>query len=113
MAGAVGALLANLTGEGATHFAEGVALIEAHEQFAQATLTLSIFLSLVYLVAWFGLDKFQLYAWKLLSNRGAMIPLALAILALITITGGLGGAIVYGTDFDPLMKPIFQFLGVY
>jgi len=111
--GALGAVASLLTGEEGIHYGENIALLETHEAFAQATVVVSIFISLIYLVAWFGRDKFQLVAWKFLANRGAMIPLAIAMIALIVITGGLGGAIVYGTDFDPLMKPIFQLLGVY
>ena len=111
--GALGAVAALLTGEGAIHFGENIPLIEAHERFATASVILSLLISIIHLVAWFGRDKLQILAWRLLGNRGAMIPLALAMLATITITGGLGGAIVYGTDFDPLMKPIFELLGVY
>jgi len=111
--GALGAVASYLTGEGGLISAGRSALVEVHANFALATMVLSIFLALVYIVAWFGRDKFQLVAWKFLVNRGAMIPLAIAMIALIVITGGLGGAIVYGTDFDPLMKPIFQLLDVY
>lgn len=111
--GALGAIVSAMTGEEGVHYGEHIALIDAHANFAGATVVLSIFIALVYLVAWFARDKFQLFAWKFLANRGAMIPLSIAMIVVILITGGLGGAIVYGTDFDPLMKPIFQLLGVY
>ena len=110
--GALGALVAFLTGESASHYAEGVALIEMHGRFASAAAWLSVLIAVIYLLVWFGKEKVQEYAWKLLSNRGAMIPLALAVIILITITGALGGAIIYGTQFDPITIPVFKLLGI-
>ncbi|MEK7186865.1 MAG: DUF2231 domain-containing protein [Patescibacteria group bacterium] len=110
--GALGALAAWLTGESASHYVEGVALVDMHASFAGATVILSSVIALIYLLVWFGKEKVQEYAWKFLSNRGAMIPLALALVVLVIITGALGGAIVYGTQFDPFMAPIFHLLGV-
>ena len=111
--GALGAIASFVTGEEGIYYGKNTALIEAHANFAIAMVILSIFIALIYLVAWFARDNFQLFIWKFLANRGAMIPLALAMIVVILITGSLGGAIVYGTDFDPLMKPIFKLLGVY
>lgn len=110
--GALGALAAFLTGKSASYYAKGVALVDMHARFATATVILSVIIALAYLLVWFGKEKVQEYAWKFLSNRGAMIPLALAIIILIIITGALGGAIIYGTQFDPLMAPVFKLLGV-
>ncbi|HJV32555.1 MAG TPA: DUF2231 domain-containing protein [Patescibacteria group bacterium] len=38
--------------------------------------------------------------------------LALLVLALVTVTGGLGGAIVYGPDVDPFVRTITALLGL-
>jgi len=38
------------------------------------------------------------------------IVLALAGLVAITVTGGLGGAIVYGPDADPFFKLVYHFI---
>jgi hypothetical protein len=46
---------------------------------------------------------------KLLEFK-IIILLALLGLVLITITGGLGGAMVYGPNADPFFKPVFELL---
>lgn len=48
----------------------------------------------------------------LLKGR-VIIPLALIGLFFIVVAGGLFGATVYGTGYDPYLAPIFKFLGVY
>jgi len=42
-----------------------------------------------------------------------IIPLATIGLFFIVVAGGLFGATVYGTHFDPLLAPIFKLLKVY
>ena len=42
-----------------------------------------------------------------------IIPLSVISLFFIVVAGGLFGATVYGTHFDPFMAPIFKLLGVY
>ncbi|MDO8565480.1 MAG: hypothetical protein Q7R67_02585 [bacterium] len=51
-----------------------------------------------------------------LKNRvkpAVLIPLALIGLFFIVVAGGLFGAIVYGTHFNPFLASTFQFLNVY
>ncbi len=50
---------------------------------------------------------------KKVQNKYVMLSLALVGLFAIVVTGGLFGAVAYGTHFDPFMAPIFKFLGVY
>ncbi|MDO8565169.1 MAG: hypothetical protein Q7R67_00890, partial [bacterium] len=42
-----------------------------------------------------------------------IIPLSAVGLFFIVVAGGLFGAMVYGTKFDPFMAPIFKLLNVY
>lgn len=70
-----------------------------HVLLAATTIIIFSTLSLCYLKNW---QKPQI-----------LIPLALLGAATIVLTGGFGGAMVYGTHFDPMMAPIFKLLGVY
>ena len=40
-----------------------------------------------------------------------LILMALAGLAAITITGALGGAVVYGPNIDPVVSAVYRFFG--
>lgn len=42
-----------------------------------------------------------------------IIPLAVIGLFFIVVAGGLFGATIYGTHFDPFLAPIFKLLSVY
>lgn len=98
--GFAGAVIAAITGGVASNWAIGGPRIFAmHQIFALITIVLSG-------IAAFGYIK---------NNFSSLVYIVLAALILvsITITGGLGGAMVRGTDFDPLMAPIFKLLGVY
>ena len=103
--GEVSALLAFLTG----NEIEGNRLVEMHQQFAGMSILIFGVIALGYLFEWFWPVKASLFVMR----PYIIIPLALLGLAVLTITGGLGGAIVYGTQFDPFMAPIFKFLDVY
>ncbi|MBX4200336.1 hypothetical protein KW790_02665 [Candidatus Parcubacteria bacterium] len=105
--GELGAIVAFMTGpeEG------GGALIDMHERFAIMTLIIFGIISLHYLLRWLRHEGYHLRLPTLPSFL--LVTLALAGLFAITITGGLGGALVYGTHFDPFMAPVFKFLGVY
>jgi uncharacterized membrane protein len=97
--GWVGSFIAALTGLITTQFhISGPRIFMMHELFALLTIIFSTLASILYL-----------------KNRQGRVLILLAafILISITITGGLGAAMVRGTHFDPLMKPIFILLGVY
>jgi uncharacterized membrane protein len=47
---------------------------------------------------------------KTFSSRFFLILFALSGLLAITVTGGLGGSIVYGQDIDPVVSLIYRFI---
>ncbi|OHB17016.1 MAG: hypothetical protein A2544_02625 [Candidatus Zambryskibacteria bacterium RIFOXYD2_FULL_43_10] len=51
--------------------------------------------------------------WFKWSKPIVIVPLVIIGLFFIVIAGGLFGATVYGTHFDPLLAPIFKLLKVY
>lgn len=111
IAGALGALAAALTGAIASGWAiGGPRLFAMHQIFALLVIIVSIVPAVAYALRWAG--KFNLYTEHVMKPK-SLVSLAILILIVITITGGLGGAMVYGTHFDPLMAPIFKLLGVY
>jgi len=107
--GSLGAIAAFATGP--DEIAHASKLGEMHANFALATLILSGIIALHYLLRWLRHAGYH-HGIPAIPNW-LLVLLALVLLASVTITGGLGGALVYGTHFDPLMKPVFQFLGVY
>lgn len=50
---------------------------------------------------------------KKYAKPALVAPLALIGLFFIVVAGGLFGATVYGTGFDPYLAPIFKLLNVY
>jgi uncharacterized membrane protein len=106
--GFLGAVAAYITGPEV----EGGAprILEMHESFATATLLIFGILALHYVLRWARHEG--------IHHRIPMLPdwivimLAIFGLVAITITGGLGGAMVYGTNFDPFMAPVFRMLGI-
>lgn len=100
-------------------------IINLHETWAQATAIIFILLAAAYIVAW--LNKFNIIdslpgtmlkkIWlfgtqiqKLLIGTKFVILLALAGLIAITVTGALGGSIIYGPNADPIVKFIYKFI---
>lgn len=99
-----------------------------HETFADATAWIFGILAFAYLVAWanranlfmkFRASRLVATVWSIdtqvsrfILKPWIVIPLALAGLCAVVITAGLGGALVYGLDFDPFMAPIFRLLGL-
>ena len=115
--GGLGALAALVTGDyGKPLYPDARALIRAHENFAHYVIALFGLIAAVYFVL--GVEKIFGEAirrtglapiWKsivvvadTLCTGPVMVPAALVGLALLTITGALGGSIVYGPDTDPL-----------
>ncbi|MHB1330762.1 MAG: DUF2231 domain-containing protein [Minisyncoccota bacterium] len=112
IAGSVGALVGVITGAIASGWIIGGSRIFAlHQIFGLSTLVLSVISAKAYGWEWFigpgnGFSKFVL-------QPKIIVILAFLILVCITITGGIGGAMIRGTQFDPLMAPIFKLLGIY
>lgn len=93
-------------------------LVQRHAFFAMLTALLYTIIALAYLFAWlkradvlafpavqrvgYAADRFMVSGWSVLT--------ALIGLILVTITGALGGAIVYGPDIDPVVRIIYTFV---
>jgi uncharacterized membrane protein len=123
--GSLSSLVTLKTGEMAEHaLGNNVSirnLVETHSTFANAASYIYGFIALLYLITlierYTSIDdkspqlvsilnrviKIKNYSWK----RFFLVPLAIIGLVLITITGSLGGAIVYGPDIDPVVKFIY------
>ncbi len=124
--GSLSSLVTLKTGELAEHALGNNAsirnLAETHSTFANAASYIYGFIALLYLITlieryvplgdksprlvsiWNRVIKIKNYFWK----RFFLVPLAIIGLALITITGSLGAAIVYGPDIDPVVKFIYS-----
>ena len=114
VAGSLGSVVALVTGNLAAEKFRGSArlpLLETHETFAVATAVIFGFLAVCYLLVWIKKEKEFVIPW-LGSNVvfktvvwivGSPVSWILALVGLIcvTITGGLGGMLVYGPSADP------------
>jgi len=99
-------------------------LVNLHQFIATATTYIFSFISLVYLFSlinktelnlkitkfvpkkwWIKIINFSNY---ILSKNIIMITLAVLGLIFITVTGSLGGAIVYGPNVDPVVNFIYH-----
>lgn len=126
IAGTLGAFSALLTGDPAEHALTDKSLrplVETHSTFAAASTWIFTFLALVYIVLWINRSSWN---EKLLAGKfskiwivkvkvadwilhSPFVPiLALIGLVTITITGALGGAIVYGPNVDPIVSWIYH-----
>jgi uncharacterized membrane protein len=120
-AGALGAFAALSTGDGAeqTIAKELRPLVEIHSTFAAISTWIFLFIGLVYIVLWINKTDWnqQLFdgrfskIWGTLLNSATkmyespfIIILAFLGLLSITMTGALGGAIVYGPNIDPVVS---------
>jgi len=120
--GAVGAVIAFGTGEIAEKLLEDKSLeelIEMHSAFAAISTFIFSILAFSYSVRWLSLYHKIFEGWlrplsflELIANiiaiRWITLIGALVGLAAITITGGLGAAIVYGPEADPLVAIIYS-----
>ncbi|MBI2673968.1 MAG: hypothetical protein HYX23_01670, partial [Candidatus Zambryskibacteria bacterium] len=70
-------------------------------------------LFMIAVVIVFGVITLFYLKWPKMLQPFVIIPLAVIGLFFIVIAGGLFGATVYGTHFDPFLAPIFKLLGVY
>lgn len=129
MLGTLAAYAAIITGD---WFAESIpsdapiqAVIEKHEMMASITATIFTIIALAYLFAWLQKEGVieKCVARMLWTRPGVVILekldrlilcapvsmiLALVGVVAITMTGGLGAAMVYGPDIDPFVKIIYN-----
>lgn len=94
-------------------------IVEMHERFAFFTAGIFIVIALAYVLAWYAQEKLKqgiVFESKLIKFAQALVKgkwtIALAVLGFIslTITGGIGGAMVFGPEAGPFFKPVFEFL---
>jgi uncharacterized membrane protein len=112
-AGFIGAVLALISGNMAAQGLRESLIIERHAFFAWATTWVYGFIFLVY-----SLNYISRFNWEInryykrqvsyLINSGMLAVLALLGLGLITITGALGGAMLYGRQSDPIISLVYR-----
>lgn len=89
-------------------------LVEMHSAFATGTALVFGMVALSYLFVLLKkeniLDGVHARMAERLQKPHILIPLAMIGLLLVTITGALGGAIVYGPDADPIVSFIYHLL---
>jgi hypothetical protein len=125
--GSLGTVAALLTGdiaaEAIRHDATLRPVVSMHENFADITTIIFGVLAVCYLISWVqrsGILHFEVGSvweklWNLLLKikhlvieTPLVIPLALAGLISVTITGSLGGFMVYGENLDPMIKFVYH-----
>lgn len=127
--GFAAALVAIVTGGMAEDIVRGVNprafILDVHEPFAWATLLVYFVLAAAYLVRIFdengwgdrivGTNRFLARLWNFKKRfwyailNTALLPLLAFIgLVCLTITGGLGAALVYGPNVDPFVSVIYH-----
>ncbi|MDB4984555.1 MAG: hypothetical protein JWM20_734 [Patescibacteria group bacterium] len=123
--GTLGSFAAFYTGGIAENSIGATKLIETHSTFALITIIFFAFLSVIYLIrivhtaksienmrAWFVQTKYISSVWKILTivsnwilaQEWLLVILGVAALALISVTGALGGAVAYGPNTDPFVS---------
>lgn len=123
--GTIGGGVALLTGKMAEDAYRGtptMALVHLHSTYAQLTVWVFGVLSALYIIAWLhqelNIEKLPdiiqtignilIHVETALFRSALLIPASIIGLALIIITGALGGALVYGPDVDPIVSAIYH-----
>lgn len=124
VAGVLGAFVANSTGEIAEHLVRpDHNLVEMHATFAGAStwiyglllageLLALLTINIVPKLRLPKLTSFLISIQKILTHRTISAILALLGLVAISVTGLLGGVMVYGTTADPVAGFVLQLLGL-
>ncbi len=127
IAGTIGGFAAQQTGELAEEAFRGtptMKLVELHSTYASATLWVFGILAALYVIEWIHRDRLAAHIpsslqkiWNAIRSIESalfrapiLILAAIAGLCLVTITGALGGALVYGGDVDPVVSFIYNLL---
>ena len=98
-------------------------IVEFHSTWALATITIFAVIALAYLIAWLNrqnvFTSIQNQTFRRITSAAhaftqgwIIVPLALAGLISVTITGALGGSIVYGPNIDPVASFIYRLFGL-
>ncbi len=123
--GAITAALAALTGKlieaNFRHDPAIRAVLHLHSTMGEVTIVYFGFFALLYLIAWLGRENLLDRLWlgwlkpflepieKFLGSWWMVLAGILGVL-IITVTGALGGIIVYGPQVDPIASFIYNFL---
>ncbi|MEN9605042.1 MAG: hypothetical protein RJB39_727 [Candidatus Parcubacteria bacterium] len=115
--GVLGACAALYTGEAAEHLLRpNHDLVEMHSMFAAISVWIYGALLLGEIIVWIGskraLPKIVGGLGKVLTHRALSTVLALCALVAISVTGLLGGVMVYGATADPFAAGILKMLGL-
>lgn len=112
--GTLSALAALQTGETAEQILGRSDLIQMHSLWASIATYIFGFLALIYISIFINQHHSQKLNQKVLSliidfQKSFLITfVALTGLIALTIAGGLGGAIVYGSNVDPIVQFIYE-----
>ncbi len=114
--GVLGAFAALVTGDTAEHLVHpNRQLVQTHENFADLATFLYGALLLGELASFINErfpSRFLKFIERIFCNRGFSFVLALLALVAISLTGLLGGIMVYGKTADPFAQTILNLLGI-
>ena len=115
--GELGVIAAGLTGQMAGHGAKSnpdiryPQVIHTHSFFAELTFVLFGIITILYaaqIVNKYYKHKILAFLSSLSEKLWLIIPLALIGVTTLTITGALGGVVVYGPNLDPFTHLVYQ-----
>lgn len=106
--GAAAAVTTGLTTTGVPSITgEWPKLLATHKNFGLATVAVFGVIAIAYLLV---AKKKENAFTRLLMRPPVLVALAIVGLACVTITGALGGAMIYGADVDPAVRFIYDLL---
>lgn len=113
--GAVSSVFAFLSGDAIEDsFRSSRQLVEVHSSFAFGTVLVFGIIALSYVLVFLKKEGFANWTVIRMAERVQqpmiLIPLSIIGLVLVTVTGALGGAIVYGPDIDPIVSIVYHAL---
>lgn len=89
-------------------FATQHALVQVHQNFAYAATAVYGLLAAYYFFTWILRLRGDSRLEVMLGKWFFLVPLSLLGLALVTITGALGGVIVFGPQIDPFADFVYH-----
>lgn len=122
VAGSIGAQVALTTGDMAEQLAGHSPMLEMHSLFAGITTAVFGILAAIYvrdyiIQKWSVLQQYKLTHYiamlvTFIKKRYLHVVLAVVGLIAVTYTGALGGAMVYGSNIDPVVHFLIGTLGL-
>ncbi|MBI2673834.1 MAG: hypothetical protein HYX23_00960 [Candidatus Zambryskibacteria bacterium] len=118
--GELGAIATVITAQFSTELRGGNMLVDRYKLFIIITALIFGMLAFAYVFKFTDPNSDQsgqsraLTTWfHFILKPFVLIPLVITGLFFIIVSGGLFGATIYGTHFDPFLAPIFKLLKVY